>query len=54
MHYANDAWTLELANVGPDRISGVTQALDRAGVAAISAAAAGGTRMRLTLDPSAR
>jgi hypothetical protein len=54
MHYANDAWTLELANVGPDRISGVTQALDHAGVAAVSATAAGGTRMRLTLDASAR
>ena len=54
MHYANDAWTLELANVGAERISGVTQALDRAGVAAVSAGAAGGTRMRLTLDASAR
>ena len=54
MLYANDAWTLELATIGADTLSGVTQALDRAGVAAVSAAAAGGTRMRLTLDASAR
>jgi type II secretory pathway component PulL len=51
--YANQAWTLELAKLDADAVSRVTQALHRAGIDAVSAPAAGGTRMRLTLDITA-
>ena len=54
MHYASEAWTLELASVAPEALSDVTRALDRAGVTAVSAAASGGARMRLTLEAGAR
>lgn len=52
--YADDAWTIEFGKLDAERLSGVTRALGRAGVDAVSAPTAGGTRMRLTLDATAR
>ena len=50
MTYANAAWTLELTGVDGDLVSRMARALDTAGVRAVAAPVAGGTRMRLTLD----
>ena len=48
--YANSAWTIEFGKLDPESVSRVTRALGRAGIDAVSAPTAGGTRMRLTLD----
>jgi hypothetical protein len=52
--YANGAWTLELVNVDAQSVSRVARALARAGVDAVSAPTASGTRMRLALGASAQ
>ena len=52
--YANDAWTLELANVDAQSVSRVARALAQAGIDAVSAPTASGTRMRLTLGAGAQ
>ena len=52
--YANDAWTIELVKLDAQAVSRVTRALGLVGVDAVSAPIAGGTRMRLTLDATAR
>ncbi len=52
--YAGNAWTLELGKLDPAAASSVTRALARNGVDALAAPTAGGTRMRLTLDATAR
>jgi hypothetical protein len=52
--YANNAWTLEFANVDAQSVSRVARALARAGIDAVSAPTASGTRMRLALGASAQ
>jgi type II secretion system protein L len=52
--YADDAWTLEFATLDAEALSHVSRALGQAGIAAVSAPTAGGTRMRVTLDATAR
>jgi hypothetical protein len=52
--YANDAWTLELANVDAQSVSRVARALAHAGIDAVSAPTAGGVRMRLALGVEAK
>jgi hypothetical protein len=52
--YANDAWTIELGKLDASSVSATARALGRAGVSAVSAPTAGGVRMRLTLDATAR
>jgi hypothetical protein len=53
-HYAADAWTLEIGKLDADALSRVTRALGRAGIEAVAAPSSSGTRMRITLDPTAR
>ena len=52
--YANDAWTLELANVDAQSVSRVARALSHAGIDAVSAPTASGVRMRLVLGALAK
>jgi type II secretion system protein L len=52
--YAGDAWTLELGNVDASALSLATRRLADAGVDALAAPTAGGTRMRLSLATTAR
>ena len=53
-HYAANAWTLEIGKLDADALSRVTRALGRAGIEAVAAPSSSGTRMRITLDPTAR
>lgn len=52
--YAGDAWTLELGKLDPVALSRTTRNLAAAGVDALAAPSASGTRMRLALAPTAR
>ena len=52
--YVDAAWTIEFAKVDAEALSRVSRELRLAGVEAVSAPTAGGTRMRLTLDATAR
>ena len=52
--YANDAWTLELANVDAQSVSRAARALAHAGIDAVSAPTASGVRMRLALGAIAK
>ena len=52
--YADAAWTLELGATAAPALAGVLRSLADAGVDALAAPVASGTRMRLTLDPVAR
>ncbi|HMA32245.1 MAG TPA: type II secretion system protein GspL [Casimicrobiaceae bacterium] len=51
--YAGGAWTLDFAATRPDALAAITRGLADAGVDALVAPVAAGTRMRLTLDPAA-
>jgi hypothetical protein len=53
-HYAANAWTLEINKLDADMLSRVTRALSRAGIEAVAAPSSSGTRMRITLDATAR
>ncbi|MDE2358112.1 MAG: hypothetical protein KGL70_01865 [Betaproteobacteria bacterium] len=52
--YSGGAWTLDFAATRADTLTGITRGLADAGVDALVAPVASGTRMRLTLDPTAR
>ena len=52
--YANEAWTLELANVDAQSVSRVARSLAHAGIDAVSATTASGVRMRLALGAVAK
>ena len=52
--YADGAWTLEFGATPAAALAGITRSLSAAGVDALVAPVATGTRMRLTLDPVAR
>ena len=52
--YAGDAWTLELGKVDPSLVPGLARRLADAGVDALAAPTSGGTRVRLSLAPTAR
>ncbi|HSQ81545.1 MAG TPA: type II secretion system protein GspL [Casimicrobiaceae bacterium] len=52
--FSGGAWTLEFAAARPESLAGITRGLADAGVDALVAPVASGTRMRLTLDPAAR
>lgn len=52
--YAGDAWTLELGKLDPVALSRTTRNLAAAGIDALAAPTASGTRMRLSLAPTAR
>ena len=52
--YAGDAWTLELGKLDPPAVSRISRALADAGVDALAAPTPAGTRMRLSLAPTAR
>ena len=51
--YSGGAWTLEFAATRPDALAAITHGLADAGVDALVASVASGTRLRLTLDPAA-
>lgn len=51
--FSGGAWTLEFAATRPDALAAITRGLADAGVDALVAPVASGTRMRLTLDPAA-
>jgi len=51
--FSSGAWTLEFAATRPDALGAITRGLADAGVDALVAPVASGTRMRLTLDPAA-
>lgn len=53
-HYAGDTWTLELARLDSATLSRLSRALAGAGIDALAAPTSGGTRMRLSLSPTAR
>ena len=53
-HYAADAWTLELGKLDGATLARALHALGAAGIDALAAPAAGGTRMRLVLAATAR
>jgi hypothetical protein len=52
--FAGDAWTVELAKVDPSTVTQLEHRLADAGVDALAAPTAAGTRMRLSLAPTAR
>jgi hypothetical protein len=52
--YAGDAWTIDLGKLDPVALSRTTHNLAAAGVDALGAPSASGTRMRLSLAPTAR
>lgn len=52
MAYRGGTWTLELSTTDAASITELSRKLDQAGLRTISAPVAGGTRMRLTLDPA--
>ena len=52
--YADDAWTFEFAKLDAETSSRVIRALGNAGVDALAAPTSSGTRMRATLDATAR
>ena len=53
-HYANDAWTLEFGKLDGAALTRALRTLADAGIDALAAPAAGGTRMRLVLAATAR
>lgn len=52
--YTDDAWTFELGRLDTATLSGVIRALGNAGIDALAAPTSSGTRMRATLDATAR
>ena len=52
--YANDAWTFEFGRLDAEASSRVIRALGTAGLDALAAPTSSGTRMRATLDATAR
>lgn len=52
--YASEAWTVELAKLDAVTLSSLERGLAVAGLDALAAPASGGTRMRLSLAPTAR
>jgi hypothetical protein len=52
MAYRGGTWTLELSTTDAASITELSRSLDQAGLRTIAAPVAGGTRMRVTLDPA--
>ncbi|HET8831695.1 MAG TPA: hypothetical protein VFN86_06460, partial [Casimicrobiaceae bacterium] len=52
--YADNTWTFELGRLDAETSSRVIRALGNAGIDALAAPTSSGTRMRATLDATAR
>ena len=54
MTYRSGSWTLEMSTADAAAISELSQMLNQSGLQTVAAPVAGGTRMRITLDPAYR